>query len=357
MNVLIIGGSATHPGGVEAFCDRAAEALADRDRAWRIDRIATETAYLRPRGIPTLLRQLRAVIRRRQPRPDVAWVQYVNLPDLLYVAAARAIGIPVVITPHLGANWRSQRSPVLRTISARMMALADRIALLSRTQQLEIALPERTPRAMIRTFLPAFILRAPPPDAPAAGGPLRLLHAARLSEGKGTFLTIELAARLRDAGVAFTLEIAGGADADTFARLHAAIAQHDLAGHVAVLGRVDGAGMLETLGRADALLHLSTIDSYPLILLEAMACGAFPVALDLAGARDMIETYDGQIVGQADPVGESAAWLIAADVDDLRRRARAQAHRVRDDYDWRGCAETLAAMLADCAAARRAPRR
>jgi glycosyltransferase involved in cell wall biosynthesis len=345
MHLLIIGGSARHPGGVEAFCDRAAEALAEHDPAWRIDRLATETAYMRLSRIPAVLRQLRELIRQRRQKPDIAWVQYVNLPDLAYVVVARSLGIRVLVTPHLGANWRSQQNPVLRSMSAWLIGMADRIGLLSKTQQLEIALPAHTPRSMLRSFLPAFILRSPPVELPVSSGELRLLHAARLSAEKGTFKAVEVAARLRDAGVSFSLTIAGGAEAGTFEELHALIQQYGLGEQVRVLGRIEGAAMLNVLRESDILVHLSSIDSYPLILLEAIACAILPVAMDLAGARDMIETYDGAIVSATNPVEETAAFLAASDLYDLRQRAHLQSARVRSDYAWEHCAAALADAL------------
>ena len=348
MHLLILGGSAKHLGGVEAFCERSAEALLRRDRGWRIHRIATETAYLTFKRIPVVLGGLGQLIRYRRQRPDVAWVQYVNLPDLAYVVLAKLLGMRVMVTPHLGSNWRSQQNPVLRWLSGALLGLADRLALISKTQQLEIALPKDTPRALIRNFLPETILTGPLPDAAGAHLPLQLIHSARLSADKGTFMVVEVSAKLRDAGVPFVTRITGGADPETYAQLDALIAERNLSDQVKVLGRVPEDALLDALRRSDVLIHLSRIDSYPLILLEAMACAMVPVAMELAGARDMIETYDGKVVSQAHPVEETAAWLIASDRDDLRRRGRTQVERVRTDYGWARCADALAAALAAC---------
>lgn len=345
MNILIIGGSSHHPGGVEAFCDRAEEALAKHDPLSRVERLATETAYLTPARMPVVVRQLRTLLCRRKTRPDVVWVQYVNLPDLLYVAAARLLGMRIVVTPHLGTNWRSQQNPVLRRMSAGFMALADRIALLSPTQAQEIALPARTERVLLRSFLPSSILDAPPPSPPPPATPLRLLHAARLSREKGSLQVIEMAARLKAAGTAFVLHIAGGADPVFFQQLRDAIARHGLCEQVKLIGRVEGGAMLSLLCDADVLVHLSTIDSYPLILLEALACGALPIAIGLAGARDIIANYDGVIVDEKDASRAAADWLIAADVVALRQRAQAQAPRIRGNYHWDIVVHQLTAAL------------
>lgn len=343
MNILIVGGSSHHPGGVEAFCDRAEEALKIRNPLARIDRLATETAYFSLARIPVVAGQLARLLRRRKSRSDVIWVQYVNLPDLLYVAAARLLGMRVVVTPHLGTNWRSQKNPVLRRLSAGMMGLSHRIALLSPTQALEIALPPRTERVLLRSFLPSFILDAPPP--PPGAGPLRLLHAARLSREKGSLQVIEMAARLKAAGADFTLQIAGAADRDFLEQLREAISHHGLDDQVTLLGRVEGSAMLAVLTDADVLVHLSTIDSYPLILLEALACGTLPIAIGLAGAKDIIATYDGVIVEERNAAHAAADWLSGTDIADLRQRAQAQTMRIRHDYCWDIVIDRLADAL------------
>jgi glycosyltransferase involved in cell wall biosynthesis len=350
MHLLILGGSASHLGGVEAFCERSAEALFRREPNWRIHRIATETAYLTPGRIPVILHGLRALVRYRRQKPDVAWVQYVNLPDLAYVFLAWLLGMRVMVTPHLGSNWRSQRNPLLRWLSGSLLGLADRLALISKTQQLEIALPAGTPRSLIRNFLPETVLAGAPVDTAMAEPALQLIHSARLSADKGTFMVVEVSARLRDAGIPFITRITGGADQATYAELDRLIAHHGLADQVKVLGRVPEADLLAALRGSDVLIHLSRIDSYPLILLEAMACSMLPVAMELAGARDMIETYDGHVVSQEQPVEETAAFLIAADLADLRARGRAEARRVREDYSWDRCAGALAAALTACVA-------
>lgn len=349
MHVLLLGGSLQQPGGVEAFCDRSMEALKRRDSAWRIHRIATETAYLTVGRIPIVLAGLREVIRYRKLRPDVAWVQYVNLPDLAYVIVAKLCGMRVMVTPHLGSNWRSQSNPILRWISGTLLGLADRLALISKTQELEIALPANRPRSLIRNFLPETILTNTLPEEGARPQVMQLLHSARLSADKGTFMVVEVCAKLRDLKIPFVTRITGGADPETYAKLDALIAHHGLENQVLVLGRVTEEKLLETLRDSDVLIHLSRIDSYPLILLEAMASSMLPVAMELAGARDMIATYDGTVVSQLHPVEETVEFLVAAKLDDLRHRGRHQASRVRADYHWDRCAGALEIALRACA--------
>ncbi len=72
--------------------------------------------------------------------------------------ARQGTGHETVVTPHLGLNWKSQRNSTLRTISRLILSRADRIALLSQTQESEISLPSRRPTVAH-------------PNLPTAGGP------------------------------------------------------------------------------------------------------------------------------------------------------------------------------------------
>jgi glycosyltransferase involved in cell wall biosynthesis len=200
------------------------------------------------------------------------------------------------------------------------------------------------PRAMIRTFLPAEVLE-PRPAAGHRCGPLQIVHASRLSEAKGSFLVIDVCARLRDAGIPFTARIIGSADARTRAQLEAMIAERQLTREVELVGWTPPSALIGHLRDADVLIHLSRVDSYPLIVLEALASGMVPVAMDLAGARDMIETYDGAIVGTHSPADEAAAYLMRAAPADLRQRGAREADRVRSDFAWDEAAARLADVL------------
>jgi glycosyltransferase involved in cell wall biosynthesis len=339
MHVLVIGSSRDQKGGVETFCERANKALEATGR-YDITWVRTNTAYMNLHRLPAMLDSIWRVI--TCPRPDCVWLQYSSILDLGYLAICKALGRKVLVTPHLGSNWRSQLNPRLKVISGTLLKLADRLALLSRTQETEIALPARVPRGYIRTFLPGLIWETP--LAPLTGGEpdaLRIVHAGRLSEGKGTHLIIDVCARLKAAGVPFTAKIAGGAADDFMARLRTGIAQHGLEDQVVLTGALPNAELLTLLKASDVLVHLSKIDSYPLIVLESIAYGMFPVCLDLAGARDMVTSFTGKVVSAADPVAETADFLAAQTPGSLREQGRRAAVQVRDYYRWDACAAAL----------------
>lgn len=339
--ILVLGGSLHHRGGLEAFCERAAAAInAQHGCGWTAEWWPTDTAYLRPALAPGAARRLLALARARR-RFDLVWLQWSALADLAFLHAARARGLPVMVTPHLGANARLQRVPALRALCRGLLERANRLALLFAEQEREVALPGGVPRSLIRSFLPALSLAQEPPLR--APGPWRLIHAGRLSEGKGTFRTVALAAALRTRGVDCAVRIVGRGEPATMARLRADIASAGLGGQVVLTEWLDPAALHRALGEADVLAHLSTLDSFPLIVLEALAAGALPVVGEMAGAASMVARFDGH-VAPGSSAEAAADWLAAQSPADIRRRGRAAAARVRADYDWSACvAQAIAA--------------
>ncbi len=340
MRVLVVGGTRDHLGGVEAFCDRAETSIKRIRPELQIEHLWTSTAYLSLRRLPRFVLGLSHLIASRTRGNAVAWIQYVNLPDLTYVLVAKAIGYKTIVTPHLGLNWKSQRNSMLRAISRLILSRADQIPPLSRTRESEISLSSPVRRSRIRTFLPPPVFEpasesdnsAQPPLSPPAE--LRLVHASRLSVAKGTFLVIDVCARLRDAGVPFSARIVGSADDQTRLALRKSIEEKNLSEQVQLLGWASPEQMIAHLRSADVLVHLSQVDSYPLIVLEALASGTLPLALDLAGARSMVADYDGMLVNHEQPVEDAIEHLTTNTLADIRSRAAAHAARVREDFAW-----------------------
>ena len=85
-------------------------------------------------------------------------------------------------------------------------------------------------------------------------------------------------------------------------------------------------------------MHLSTLDSYPLIVLEALACGVYPLCLDLAGARNIIEKYHGTIVAGDNASRRASEFLTKLDLNKLRDGSDHVRRRVIEDHSWKRCA-------------------
>ncbi len=337
-HLLVLGGSLSHRGGLESFCARATQAVTRHAEGWQASWSTTDTAYLAPRRLGDAVRAWRRLSRIQPGEVDLVWLQWSTLADLLFLRRVRALGLPVLVTPHLGANARLQRVPLLRAAARRLLAGADRLGLLFPGQEAEIALPQDVPRDVIGSFLPEIALAAQP--AKALGGPLRLIHAGRLGHGKGSFRMIALCAALRARGIALAARIVGSAEPALMAELAQAIAAAGLTESLELTGWMDEAALIAALGAADVLVHLSELDSFPLIVLEALAAGTLPIVADMAGARALVERYGGLVAAGVD---QAADWLAAQDPADLRRAAANIAAPVRRDEAWASAAARVIA--------------
>lgn len=334
MRLCLIGGTPSHPGGLEAFCDRACAALASATPPIDVDLIATNTADRGARallGLPVALVRLRRLARTH----DVAWVQVSNLPEAFYVALARIAGMRVLVTPHFGANSALQQKALRRGMVRCLLGRANGILLLFRGQGDEITLPI-LPTTVVGTFLPRSALRDREADETVRCRPrhLRLLHAARFSAEKGTFHMLALCTRLRAAHIPFEARLVGRSDPATMDSIAEAIRQAGLEDVVEQIDWLDEAAMQQQLRSADVLVHLSAIDSFPLIVLEALAADCLPVVLPMAGARDMVEAMGGLLADPADPARSAFDRLAGMTPDQVRALGRAAGAKTRLEYGW-----------------------
>ena len=331
LRVCVIGGTPAHRGGVEAYCERAVAALRAHAPQIEVSALAAETAYVRPASLKRLAAGLGALVGKRHDL-DLVWLQVSNLPDLLYLGLAHMLGIKVLATPHFGANSRLQRQGWRRVFCQAMLARADLIGLLFDGQESEIALP-LAETVTIGTFLPLTAF-ADAEEAHQSARPLRLVHAARFSEEKGSFAVLDLCTDLLCRGIPFQAQLIGRADEATMSEIKARIAEAGLEAQVALPGWLDEAHMQAALRRADVLVHLSAIDSFPLIVLEALAAGTLPVIRDMVGGRHMVERLGGHVVDSSRPVADASDWIRELGLAGLREEGALARGRARDAYGW-----------------------
>ncbi len=346
MDILLVGGTMSHRGGLESFCERAQDALTSIG-GHRVDWVHSNTAYLRVASSGRLAVCIWQMFRRRKQAWDCLWLQYGALPDLLLLLAGRLFGYRVLVTPHLGAHAFPQVHARLRRLSASLLRSAHGIALISTSQVEELALPPAVPQYQIKTFLP----RRFPGPKPTGGrdGSIALVHAGRLSDAKGTFLFLEVCSILKRRGQAFSAQLIGSCDEATRHRIDALIRENGLGREVEVMGMLPEGRLLAALSLADALIHLSDIDALPLIVLEAIGCGVFPICKDLPGARCIAQTYCGHIVAGPDAVPKVVDILTGTLPATLRHTAARARQWLLADYAWSQSVAALETAVMACA--------
>ena len=106
-------------------------------------------------------------------------------------------------------------------------------------------------------------------------------------------------------------------------RAQAWVEQHGLQGWVDLLPRLTRPEMAQAFRRAQVALSISEHDGTPNTLLEAMACGCFPIAGDIESLREWIEPgVNGMLVDPGDPDELANKILLALQDDSLRQQAR-----------------------------------
>ena len=141
---------------------------------------------------------------------------------------------------------------------------------------------------------------------------------------------IHAAARVMSARPESRLVIAG--DGSKRAELEALARRVLPAGRFEFVGRIEPAALAAWLARAELYLSASLSDSTSVSLLEAMACGAVPVASDLEGNREWVTDGDGaRLFAPGDAQGCVRAITTALGDPAWREAARARNARVIEE--------------------------
>jgi glycosyltransferase involved in cell wall biosynthesis len=101
------------------------------------------------------------------------------------------------------------------------------------------------------------------------------------------------------------------------------VAELEIGEHVDLLPPQSMQGMAELFRKSQISLSITTHDGTPNTLLEAFACGCFPIAGDIEALREWITPgKNGLLVNPGDPQALSAAILSAISQPELRKKAR-----------------------------------
>jgi glycosyltransferase involved in cell wall biosynthesis len=113
-----------------------------------------------------------------------------------------------------------------------------------------------------------------------------------------------------------------------------------------MLGQRSNREVLERLSRADVLLSTSLHETFGLAVLEAMACGAVPVAFDCGALSELI---DHEIDGHLLPIGDSQGLVdtlrLLRDDRKILENQRAFAIEKATRYSWAAHVDALTMRL------------
>jgi colanic acid/amylovoran biosynthesis glycosyltransferase len=268
----------------------------------------------------------------------------------LAMLAAEVTGIPWSFTAH---RWDIAEDNLLRP-KARRACFARAISAHGAAElEAAVARPGWSP-----WVLPMGVQLPPTPESPPdAGGPLRVLVAARLVEKKGHVHLLEAARRLRDRGVPVHVELAGEGPLEE--PLRAKATELGL-GEVEFLGNVSHDELLERMsaGRWHAAVLASVVtesgelEGIPVSLVEAMACELAVIGTRTGGIPELLEGGAGLLVppAEADALADALEQLAGDPVlrAELGERGRA---RVEEAFSVERVAAALLVRFRECSGA------
>lgn len=284
-------------------------------------------------------------------------------------AAARAAGIPLVLTYHtLFEEYLQHYAPFLpasglralaRSVSRSQCNEVDAVVVPSTAMQQRLGgYGVRTPLHVIPTGIPigrfeggdGALFRADhriPPEAPVA------LYLGRVAHEKNIAFLLDVAQRVAAGVPGFMLLVAG--EGPALGALQRSVERRSLQAQVRFVGYLDRAhGLRDCYAAADVFVFASRTETQGLVLLEAMAAGVPVVALSAMGTADILDPGRGA-VAPADDVAAFAHELGALMLDAPRRARLGTAARLfsREWSDAR-MAQRLAALYGQMLRDRRA---
>lgn len=242
----------------------------------------------------------------RDLRPDVLHA-HVFSAGLLAVLVGRRRGVPVVVSEHLSSfvvgavrGWDAR-------VARFVLRHADRVCPVS--DVLARSMRELEPRGHYEVVPnvvdldafgagPASVERLNAQAQPSAGATRRLLVVASLTRLKGLPVLLTALERLRKQRPEVVLDVVG--DGPERGALEAAASALG-PGVVTFHGRLPRPEVAAMMRRADALVVPSFVETFGIVVVEALGCGLPVVATDGCGAAPLAAELGGAVVRARDP--------------------------------------------------------
>lgn len=241
-------------------------------------------------GIRFWLRLLRELFRFR---PEILYLassfDYSFLRNVILMGTGKLAGAKVVchFHGHRSGGLFETPGPFLRGLLRVGTRSFDRILYLSPGIEHEMEEVLRSGKGIVlRNFIDVSAFR---PSRGITSPIPRVVFIGRITVRKGIFVLIEAAAKLRQEGVDFALDLVGLSETtEEEAAVARAVAEAGLTGRTVFHGIREGAEKSKILEAAALLVLPSWADIYPVVVLEGYASGLPVVAASVAAVPEMV---------------------------------------------------------------------
>ncbi len=244
---------------------------------------------------------------QRIPKPDLIHAQVSYPAGYLAYRLSQVWNIPFIITEHSGPF------PFNEFITAQ--GISDQITVPLRKAKRVIAVSSFLKTEIERQIpvtcqvIPNLVdtLFYQPSPKPTNNKRFRLFCLTQFTLAKGiTDLISALRIAVEKGSQA---ELYLGGDGELTKNLRNYIANNGLSRHVRLLGRLDAQQALQQYQSCDCYLMPSRIESFSMVLLEAMACGKPVIATDCGGPADIVTPATGILIPKQRPEKMAEAIL------------------------------------------------
>ncbi len=240
-------------------------------------------------------------------KPDLIHAQVTFPAGYVAMRLADRLGVPYIITEHSGPFPlpEFEKQVIVSPLITEPLKSANMIVAVSSHLKQEI-------RA--KTGLEALVIPNPvntdfyfPGTNTRPDGPFRLFVLSAISTNKGASDLLQalklLKTRVQD------WHLFWGGDGPLRAWAQKMAEEDGLKDHITWLGRLDPAQAREQYQLCDCFVMPSRVESFSLVLIEALACGKPVVATNCGGPRDIVNDLCGRLVPKQNPAALAEALV------------------------------------------------
>lgn len=299
-------------------------------------------------GNVLVARRVRALLRERRGAFDVVHA-HGALSALLI--SFRNRGLPLVYTEHDATPWSCRyrrwyerwiRKAIYRVLNVTAFKRASRVVTVFPSQAREIVRYWKVDPARVSVISNGTDVEVFRPGKresarvrTALGFDRYVLFVGSLIPRKCPDLLLEAVAETEDIPCVFV------GDGPMRAKLERRARELGIADRVALLGNLAPQELGRIYSEADVLVLPTVSDAFPLVALEAMACGTPVLATRVSGLPEMIEDWQTGFLVKPGDVGQLAMGIRFLTGDDKLRRRMGQngRRRVLEGFQWSAATE------------------
>ncbi len=261
---------------------------------------------------------------------------YGYFPTFVGSFAGKFRGIPLVITPHSDAGRPSLRKSLFDLcIPLVTLRAAQRVIALTRSEASYLS-HLRIPEDRIRVISNGVTLAEFAGIGPRSGGgePCRVLFVGRCYPQQKGLLHLVRAMALLPSVARAHLDIVGE-DWGGVAPVASLATELGVGDQISILGPLVRWRLLQAYASADLMVLPSLFESFPIVLLEAMAAGLPVVASRVGGIAEVVEEgRTGLLVEPGNPRDLAHALELLISDPKLRRAMGRRGRERAQDYSW-----------------------